>query len=367
MLRVWFNKTFSSVGTAIGLIRQADPGGRYHIIASNTNPHAAVALSAHGFAVEPPSLKGQDYLEWCLEFCRERGIDIFVPGKEASLVSGARAAFAAQGTRVLACAGQEVMELLHDKARFCQSLDLPLAPAAEFRAVNTVEQFDAAHAELRKRHPKLCVKPSVSVYGLGFAVLEEERNSAELLLSGSLYHIALGDLRRGLAEMGEFRTMLVMEYLAGHEFSVDCVGDHGRLICAVPRKKPLLAGHGQTIDPQPEILAACAQLTAAYGLNGWFNIQFRERGQGQDGRCGLGLLEINPRMSGGIGMACVAGPNLPWLGLAGFDQGYAGLEIPPLRAGIRVAEVAQAVEIEPQSAQPIVPSIVQSIVKHDAR
>ena len=340
MQRVWFNKTFSSVAAAIRLIREADTAGDYHIVCSSTNPYAPAFLAAHQSVVEPGGLKGEAYLDWCLHFCRENGIDIFIPGKEASLVSAAREQFASQGTRVLCVASQDVLHLLHDKARFYQTVDLKLAPPAAFRVVENVEQFDAAYRELRQEHPKLCVKPSVSVYGLGFSVLDEERSSAQLLLEGVQYHIGLEDLRRGFAAMESFRTMLVMEYLDGHEYSVDCVGDNGRLVCAIPRKKPKVVGHGQTIDMHDDILESTRQLTAAYGLNGVFNVQFRE------GRNGPSLLEINPRMSGGIAMACLAGPNLPYLALAGFDRGFDTVNVPPIRAGMRVAELAYATELQ---------------------
>lgn len=339
MQRVWFNKTFSSVAAAIRLIRQADVAGDYRIVCSSTNAHAPAFLTAHESAVEPSGLKGEAYLDWCLHFCREKGIGIFVPGKEASLVSAAREQFAAQGTRVLCAASQEMLHLLHDKAHFYQTVDLKLAPPAAFRVVENVAQFDSAYRELRQVHPQLCIKPSQSVYGLGFSVIDEERSCAQLLLEGVQYHIGLDDLRRGLAAMEGFRTMLVMEYLNGHEYSVDCVGDNGRLVCAIPRKKSMLAGQGQTIDLRDDILESTRQLAAAYGLNGVFNVQFRE------GRNGLSLLEINPRMSGGIAMACVAGPNLPYLALRGFDRGFDDLPIPAIRAGIRVAELAHATEL----------------------
>ena len=339
MQRVWFNKTFSSVAAAIRLIRQADTAGDYRIVCSSTNAHAPAFLAAHESAVEPSGLKGEAYLDWCLHFCREKGIGIFVPGKEASLVSAAREQFAAQGTRVLCAASQEMLHLLHDKARFYQTVDVKLAPPAAFRVVENVAQFDSAYRELRQVHPQLCIKPSQSVYGLGFSIIDEERSCAQLLLEGAQYHIGLDDLRRGLAAMEGFRTMLVMEYLNGHEYSVDCVSDNGRLVCAIPRKKSMLAGQGQTIDLRDDILESTKQLTAAYGLNGVFNVQFRE------GRNGLGLLEINPRMSGGIAMACVAGPNLPYLALRGFDCGFDDLPIPAIRAGIRVAELAHATEL----------------------
>jgi biotin carboxylase len=338
-MRVWFNRTFSSVYAAIGLIREADRDGRFHLIYSNANPHAAAARVAHQFMVEPTGLDTDAYIDWCLDFCREHRVDIFIPGKESTTLAGQHARFAAIGTRVLSAAAPAALELIHDKARFYAELDLPGAPLAETRRFENLAQFDAAYAELRQRYPKLCVKPSKSVFGLGFSILDEERSSAALLIAGAQYHIGLADMRRGMEELGEFRTMLLMQYLDGHEYSVDCVGDHGRLVAAVARKKPMQAGRGQLIDMRQDILDACAKLAADFGLNGCFNVQFRENGEQ------LHLLEINPRMSGGIGMACVAGPNLPWIALSGFADGFERVQVPPVRNGIRVAELTSPTEL----------------------
>ncbi|SHH60055.1 ATP-grasp domain-containing protein [Massilia sp. CF038] len=338
-MRVWFNRTFSSVYAAIGLIREADQAGRFHLIYSNANPHAAAARVAHQFLPEPTGLDTDAYIDWCLAFCREHAVDIFIPGKESTALAGAHARFEAQGTRVLSAGQPAALELIHDKARFYASLDLPQAPLADTRMFENLAQFDAAYAELRQRHPKLCVKPAQSVFGLGFAVLDEERSSAALLMAGAQYHIGLADMRRGLEELGECRTMLLMEYLDGHEYSVDCVGDQGRLVAAVARKKPQQAGRGQLIDMRADIVDACTRLAAQFGLNGCFNVQFREGGDQ------LRLLEINPRMSGGIGMACVAGPNLPYIALAGFADGFDQVHVAPVRNGIRVAELSEATEL----------------------
>lgn len=347
MRRVWLNKTFSSVQAAIGLIRQADSQHHYRLMASHTNQYSPVRLVADEFLLEPSGLKGQEYIDWCSETCRKHEIDIFLPGKDAALIASESARFAQTGTRVLAVAQPEVLDLLHDKARFYQTLATENAGAitatqpAEFLSFDTLTQFDDAYAQLRVRHQRLCVKPSVSVYGLGFALLDEKRNASQLLMDGAQYHIGLEDLRRGLAQQESCKPMLLMEYLDGHEYSVDCIGDYGRLVCAIPRKKSLLAGHGQVIDSRPDILEATQYLAARFGLNGVFNVQFRE------GQQGLRLLEINPRMSGGVAMACLAGPNLPYLALVGFDRGYADPAcVPPsIRDGLRVAETARAVEL----------------------
>lgn len=337
--RVWFNRAFSSVYTAISLIREADREQRYHLIYSHVAP-ATAGQVAHQFELEPTGLKGDEYVAWCLDFCRQHAVNIFVTGKEARLIMAANDSFAEIGVRVQAAASADNLQLLHDKARFYATVACPQAPPPQAIAVHTLAEFDAAWTELRGRYNKLCIKPSQSIYGLGFALIDEQRSCAELLIAGVQYTIGLADLRAGLALLPEFRTMLVMEYLEGREYSVDCVGDNGKLIVAVPRKKPQSsAATGQRIDMHADILAACATLTENYGLNGCFNVQFRETG-GQPR-----LLEINPRMSGGISMACAAGPNLPYIALAGFDRGFEHVEIAPVRNGARVTEVSIAMAL----------------------
>ena len=338
-MRVWFNRTFSSVHTAIDLIRKADTAERFHLIYSNPNRYVPAASVAHQFFVEPTGLDADAYIDWCLAFCREQRIDIFIPGKEASTLAAQHGRFAEAGTRVLSVAGPEQLALMHDKARFYAEVHVPEAPVAEFRTFTNLAEFEAAHTELRARHTTLCVKPSRSVFGLGFAVLDEKRSSAELLMAGIQYHIGVDDMRRGLAGMGEFRTMLLMEYLEGREYSVDCVGDHGKLIAAVSRKKGTESGSAQRIDMRPEVIAATRRLAADLGLNGNFNAQFREAGGAPR------LLEINPRMSGGIGMACAAGPNLPYIALCGFADGFDKVEVPEVRNGARVIELSVPAEL----------------------
>jgi len=338
-MRVWYNRTFSSVHAAISLIREADTEHRFTILHSHPNRHVPAARLAHEFHVEPTGLQGEAYVDWCLSFCRRKQIDIFVPGREATLLAAEHARFADVGTRVLSAAPAPMLQLIHDKARFYAETVLPEAPVAAFRRFESLEEFDAAWDALRPQHARLCVKPSHSIYGLGFAIVDEQRSSAALLLAGVEYHIGYQDLRRGLAELGQFRTMLLMEFLDGPEYSVDCVGDHGRLACAVVRRKPAQSGSGQLIDMRPDILEACARLCTAHGLNGVFNVQFREGG----GR--PRLLEINPRMSGGIAMACLAGPNLPYIALCGFADGFDRVQLPAVADGMRVAELGTALEL----------------------
>jgi hypothetical protein len=173
---------------------------------------------------------------------------------------------------------------------------------------------------------------------LGFRILDTQRDSITQLLKGVEYQIPLQELRQGMNNTPEFNTLLVMEHLGGPEWSVDCAGRHGELICAVQRKKSQLAGHGQTIDNNAEIQGMVTRLTAHYRLNGLFNIQFKE------GVNGPRLLEINPRPSGGFGMACLSGANLAHIALQGIKGET--VQQPVIRYGLKVTEINTPVVLQ---------------------
>lgn len=339
MTRVWFNKTFSSVHSALTLIRKEDSAGRYRLLCTHPNPQALGLLVADEAATEPSGLTGEAYVEWCLQFSKEHEVDIFVPGKEATLLARYARRFTDQGVRLLSAAAPDVLECLHDKARFYAEACAPSAPSPEFAVFQNIETFDAAYERMREPHAVLCMKPAVSVYGIGFRQISEKRTAFDLMLEGNPYRIDLISLREMLQRAGHFRQMLLMPFLAGHEFSVDCVALEGELLCAVARRKPLSSGEGQTIVVRDDILQACGHLVRQFALNGNVNVQFRESDEG------LRILEINPRMSGGIAMACLAGPNLPYLGLVAFDQGREAVVPAPIEDGLRVGEINQAVRL----------------------
>lgn len=344
MIRVWFNKTFSSVHSALTLIREGDVAGEFRLVCSSPNPHALALLAADEAAAEPSGVTGADYIDWCLTFCEKRQIAIFVPGKEASLVARHRQAFLERGVKVLSAAEPDVLDLLHDKARFYETARAATAPSPDVAEFDSLSTFDNAYKRMRVRHPVLCMKPSVSVYGIGFRQILETKSAFDLMLDGNPYRIDLQSLREMLERAGDFRPMLLMPFLAGHEFSVDCVAYEGTLVCGVARRKSLSAGGGQRIVVREGIQRACADLVTQFRLNGNVNIQFREV---TEGLCdeGLRVLEINPRMSGGIGMACLAGPNLPYLALATFVHGPSAVQVPPIEDGLRVGEINRAVRL----------------------
>ncbi len=306
-LRIWFNKSFSVTHNLLNLIRQGDVGGDFHLLASHSVATAMARLAADEWFVEP-ELSGQEYVDWCLHFCAENRVDLFIPGKAAINISRRLDEFRQHGVSVLLCADTDTLVLLDNKAAFSRSVDQADTPTAETVEVHSLTEFQSAYAAMRTRHTTLCLKPSVSVFGLGFRVIDETQDALEHVLAGVEQHVNLHELLRAMEGKPEFRkpSLLLMEFLGGDEWSVDCVAEHGELVFAVQRRKSTQLSAPQTIDNNADVERMTEILTRRFGLNGMFNIQFRA------GEHGIRVLEINARPSGGSPVACIAGPNLPY-------------------------------------------------------
>lgn len=338
-MRLWFNKTFSGIHAAITLLKQGDPAQRFSVLCTHTTPGFPGFLAADEWALEPAGLSGEAYVDWCLEFARQQRVEAFLPAKEAERLATHAARFAAIGTRLLPVADADALARINDKARFCSETTDLEAPPPEFVTVTTRAAFDAAYAELRTRHAALCIKPAVGVYGQGFRLIDEKLPALEILLKGLDYRITRADLERALAETPSFKPLLLMEYLPGAEYSVDAVADQGRLVCAVIRQKLQDGRHGQILVERPVLHRTLTELARRYQLNGLFNAQFREDVHGQPR-----LLEINPRMSGGMAMTSLSGLNLPAIAFFGLCYGFDRQQVHRGQTGIRVGELALPAE-----------------------
>jgi predicted ATP-grasp superfamily ATP-dependent carboligase len=147
----------------------------------------------------------------------------------------------------------------------------------------------------------------VSVFGLGFRIIDETHDALEHILTGQEQMLNIHELTRAMQGKPEFKpSLILMEFLAGEEWSVDCVAEYGELIYAIQRRKSNELSTPQYIDHHADIARMTDTLTRQFKLNGLFNIQFRM------GEHGIRVLEINARPSGGSPVACAAGINLPF-------------------------------------------------------
>lgn len=351
-VRIWYNHGYSQTRDAFVLLRQASHSA-LTLFATSTNARAPVLAEADVFQLEPTidrkSVAGQDaYADWCLDFAHRNCIDVFVVQRGRSIIARRAEAFAAIGVRLVIAATADMLDLIEDKARFyehCANAGLPTPASHEVRSVDA---FDNALRAISALGFDACIKPPQGVFGAGYWRLDDSTTLFGQLMAPDERRLQTGVVRAALREMEQrlprapMPRVLVMQYLPGSEWSVDCVCDRGTIVAGVTRQK---IGASQIVGADPKIMALARRVAETFGLSNLVNIQFKAA----DADNSLPhVLEINARMSGGCFYADLAGLNLPAIQL---QQALGTLDrssiSPPRR--LIVAAVNKAIELLPSS------------------
>ncbi len=339
---VWFGRGVSNNVHAIRLVKSGDRQGRFETLASHLVGEAAGLQVADRGRLEVPPRDADEYVAQCLRIAREECVAAFFPGIELSAIARQCGLFAAEcGTRVMLPGDAGIIATLENKARLYRSLASTAIPIPDHVSASTLDAFDAAYAFIRGRHAMACIKPEVGVYARGFKVIHEHLDPYQELMNTSAFRIGLDELRRVLGGRDEFGPLLVMEYLDGPEYSVDCYARQGELIYAIPRRKLKL---GQSIDADPGIQALARGITEHFSFDGLFNVQVKSGGGVP--KC----LEINPRLSGGIGIACKSGVNLPYIALREALDRRPLADLPEPRFDLTIADYPEYVDVRYRGA-----------------
>lgn len=337
--RVWFNKCFSSVEGVIHQLR-ADWGKGLYLIGSHTDGNFAPLKCFDCAETEPVGLSPKVYTDWCIGFCKLNRVDVFVPGRHRDVIADRRADFTAIGTGLVLAGDGATLRLLEEKGRFLSQVPEGV-PVHEFCRVRTWAEFAEAASKIRKDGHRVCFKPAVGTFGLGFHIIDDGLTARKRLLAGETHRISTAELR-GILDTGEpFPELLVMEYLDGSEFSVDVLAHEGEVLAMVCRRKPfngrvrvagtskisrIREGQCQLLAREPVIEEMVRKLAAHFHLRGIFNVQFRSTAEIPEKPH---LLEINGRMSGG----------LPYIGLSGLNLALLAIRIALRKPGDPLPEI----------------------------
>ncbi|MGI2328127.1 ATP-grasp domain-containing protein [Planococcus sp. YIM B11945] len=339
-IKLWFNRWFSTVTHYIEMIRENPDRQSFIIHGTHSNPDAVYLNSCDVSGIEP-DVNGEEYLEFCLDYCRQNQIDVFIPRKENVMISRQLKRFQEIGVKVLVCPDGDLMALLDNKVSMYRSLEEKMleghaiVPLPAYRIVRTADEFKQAYAELAAQGMELCLKPVVGEGANGFWVLDEIADTIQFLFNtASSRKISYASAYKLLQQQREFPDLMILEYLDGFEYSIDCLADgEGNLYTAIPRKK----GNGRIreIEYNEELLEIARKIAQHYKIPYVFNIQVKYK----DGV--PKLLEINPRMSGGLHISCLSGVNVPYYAVKLLLKGT----IEPLypNFGIKATHIEQAV------------------------
>lgn len=310
MIRIWYNHGYSQTRDALALLKQADHVGLV-LVATHASILAPVFLAADEYAVEPELGGDADqYVDWCLSFAVDRAIAVFVPQRGRSAIARRIGDFAAQGVRVLLAADADMLEVIDDKARLYQVAAAAGLPTPIAVAVRSLPAFDHALSSILEQGLEACIKPPRGVFGAGYWRLRDDVSLFEQLMDPDAREMQTQIVRQALGESGpDTPPLLVMQYLPGQEWSVDCICRDGRLIQGIARRK---TGSTQVLETRGPAMTMAARVAEVFSLSNLVNIQLKSSLSEEDVPH---LLEINPRMSGGCLYAHLGGLNLPHLQL----------------------------------------------------
>jgi len=305
-MKIWFNRWFTTVAHCIDRIRANEDQRKFIIYGSHPNKDALYLQHCDAAFLEP-DIYGDDYIEFCLDFCRKHSIDMFIPRKENVLISKKLRLFEEIGVKVLVCPDSDIMEVLNNKAAAYLALsDIFTIP--DYYVVNNGADFKKAYEKLKRNGHTVCFKPVIGEGAQGFRVINDEMETVnQLFHEGGGNRISFSYASEILGQQETFPDLMVLEYLEGQEYSIDCLASSDKMYAAIPRRKG--EGRVREIVEHKELIELANNFHERFSIPYVFNIQVKyNHGVPK-------LLEINPRMSGGVHFSCLSGLNLPYLAI----------------------------------------------------
>jgi carbamoylphosphate synthase large subunit len=306
-VRIWF-ESYYLMDDTLTLLRENNKGYRFTIIATDTDAVELDSISYdEKFLIN--KVNSEDYIPFTLEFCKKNNINIFSPWYHQEMVLENKKLYDEIGVSLMLPSDAEHMIIAKNKYSTYQHLanhNIDVIP--KYMIAKTVEEFKTALKTIKLESNRVCFKPLDSEGGDGYwEVCEAPQHDIKWLLEGGRLEKKI-DMKTVLSilEKHPFPPLMVMEYLDGTEYTVDCIVQRGELKVVVIREKPSRTYLRRIIENE-KILEKAKEITKAFQFHGVVNLQFLSRA----GEEKPFLLEINPRFSGGVSLSSLSGVNFP--------------------------------------------------------
>lgn len=314
MKRIWFNHWFSAAYNIITMLKDANPD--YHVIGTNENEQSVISLACDEWYTEP-AVKGDKYVDFCLEFCKEHKVDVFLPRREMLSISNRVEEFQSIGVKVMV-ENYGIASILNHKDKAYEFLkEKGITTIPPYYTVTTIKDFENAYESLANTFDKVCIKFVHDEGGKSFRLIDNNRKGYAALFKKQNTRMTYDAIHEALSERGVFSPLMVMPYLPGDEISADCLSTSKGLI-VLPRIKG--STRIERIEFNDDVIEKVVDIYDVIKLQWPCNIQFKYL----DGV--PYFLEVNTRMSGGVQMACAAsGVNIPDIAvnkLLGIDKDW---------------------------------------------
>lgn len=299
---VWLNHWFSTAYNIIKLIKE-DSKFDFHVIGTNEMDYSVLKQVCDEWYKEPADAKNEEYIDFCIEFCKEHNVDVFMPHRHLQLVSQYKSRFDEIGVKVLVD-DYKIVSILNDKSKsydYFKNYESICVP--DYYVVDTLDDFLKAYNSLVDKYKNVCFKFVKDEGGKSYRLIDNNRKGYSALFKKQNTRMTLDAVTEALSEKERFYPIMVMPFLSGDEISIDCLKTAQGFIM-VPRVKGSTRFEKVYFDEK--ILELCKNVLEQTGLECPCNVQFKYLDDTPY------FLEVNTRMSGGTHMTCLAsGVNIP--------------------------------------------------------
>lgn len=247
------------------------------------------------------------YIKKMMDICKAEKVTTVIPqyGRELLTLSRHRKLFEKNNIKVLVTEDSEKLRIAEDKLKlFRYFKDREFIP--DFEYATSAGEIEKAIYKLGYPDVPVCIKPVNGEGGRGFKVLTEEPMNPFCSQGDSLK--VRWDIMKQQIKAEKIPGVMVMEYLPGAEYSVDCVAKEGRNIVCIPRRRVETAMGVATvsiIEKKDDLIELSKEIISKLNLSYNINIQFKYSADGNPK-----LIEINPRVSGTLIANYGAGVNM---------------------------------------------------------
>jgi len=299
----------NSMGTAsdINMLKKAR-GFNIEVVTADLVEKASAGAVVAGKNYIIPSGDKFDYINSIAQICEREGITTIMPqyGHELLPLSRNMDLLEGRGIQVLVSEDTQKLEIANDKKKLYEFFQgkhfVPLHTYA-----SDIDTLEKAIYNLGYPYNPVCIKPLSGEGGRGFRIITDESID---IFNGEDNGTKVG-LNVFMAQLLGFKKipeLMVMEYLPGMEYSVDCVSKKGEVYICIPRQRVETSMGVSTvsiIEKNDEIMNMAYGIISELHLSYNTNIQFKYSSDGRPK-----LVEVNPRVSGSLIANYGAGVNM---------------------------------------------------------
>lgn len=313
---IYFNQWFSSIANVIDDMKSKHS---VRIIASSKTPEHVYRYSVDEFFVEDwEELKDDvktsmsNYVEWVLNLCKKEQVELFFVKKHAIHIMENAEKFEEIGVTLIS-EDYETLKRMESKASIYRMLSssgnddilrfIPLYHIFE-NPENAIR-----YVESHRGQNNICLKFDKDEGGASFRAIRDKWPEWKDLYFYDVNRLTSDEACQLITASGNnVSRLLFMEILDSPEISIDCYNSKKGFI-ALARMK--VAGRKQKLFYNHELANMCKQMGQVLNLKFPYNVQFRVLSGGNVSNTNdLRLLEINPRMSGGLYYEVLCGKNI---------------------------------------------------------